>query len=138
MAFLRSVPGGAFLALTLCVLTGTSAMAEPIHIDQKRGTLERAARNAPMAVDSAVNKRGFARGGLDLMVAYGRQSVAHANPVPDPIRDRICASPMWQFIDFTRNNCGSGLPVVRIYGGGLSALRLAKLPNARIENGPPQ
>ena len=97
-----------------------------------------AAMNVPMAFHGEVNKWGFARGGLELIAPYAKQSVVYTNPVPDAILDKMFASPMWKFMDFTRNNRVYELPVVWMYGGVPSSLRFAKLLTESIENGPHQ
>ncbi|MDG4718003.1 MULTISPECIES: ABC transporter substrate-binding protein [Thalassospira] len=97
-----------------------------------------AAMNVPLAFDGEVNKWGFARGGLELIAPYAKQSVVYTNPVPDAILDKMFASPMWKFMDFTRNNRIYELPVVWMYGGVPSSLRFAKLLSESIENGPHQ
>lgn len=94
------------------------------------------AMGLPVAYKGDVNKWGFARGGLELLAPYARESVVYTNPVPKVVLDKLWHSPIWNVMDFVRNKRVYELPVVWAYGGVPSGLRFAQLLAESIENGP--
>tara|TARA_E500000318_G_C3512177_1_gene192790 strand:+ start:29 stop:964 length:936 start_codon:yes stop_codon:yes gene_type:complete len=96
------------------------------------------AMNVPLAYEGEVNKWGFARGGLEIIAPFAKETLVYTNPVPEVVLKKIWNSPMWNVMDFVRNKRVYELPVVWAYGGVPSALRFAELLTKSLENGPHQ
>ena len=94
--------------------------------------------NVPLAYDGPVSKWGFARGGLEILAPLAKNTLVYTNPIPDTVRQKTWASPLWKSMDFVRNNRVYELPVVWGYGGVPSGLRFAELLTQSLENGPAQ
>ncbi|WP_254869483.1 ABC transporter substrate-binding protein [Thalassospira lucentensis] len=94
--------------------------------------------NVPLAYDGPVSKWGFARGGLEILAPLAKNTLVYTNPIPDTVRQKTWASPLWKSMDFVRNNRVYELPVVWGYGGVPSGLRFAELLTKSLENGPTQ
>lgn len=90
----------------------------------------------PMAYQGPVNNWGFAKGGVEILGPRAQDTLVYLNPVPDVIREKVWASPVWKILDFVRNDRVYELPVVWAYGGMPSALRFARLLAESMESGP--
>ncbi|SOC30768.1 ABC transporter substrate-binding protein [Thalassospira xiamenensis] len=90
----------------------------------------------PLAYQGPVNNWGFAKGGVEILGPRAQDTLVYLNPVPDVIREKVWASPVWKILDFVRNDRVYELPVVWAYGGMPSALRFARLLAESMESGP--
>jgi len=95
-----------------------------------------AAMNIPTAYNGETTGWGFARGGLELLAPFAKDTIAFIEPTPAPVRQRILTSPLWKMQGFARNNRVYQIPPVWTYGGLYSAMRFADLLATQIENGP--
>lgn len=90
----------------------------------------------PLAYQGPVNNWGFAKGGVEILGPHAQDTLVYLNPVPDVIREKVWASPVWKTLDFVKNDRVYELPVVWAYGGMPSALRFARLLTESMESGP--
>lgn len=90
----------------------------------------------PLAYQGPVNNWGFAKGGVEILGPRAQDTLVYLNPVPDVIREKVWASPVWKILDFVKNDRVYELPVVWAYGGMPSALRFARLLAESMESGP--
>ena len=90
----------------------------------------------PLAYQGPVNNWGFAKGGVEILGPRAQDTLVYLNPVPDVIRAKVWASPVWKILDFVRDDRVYELPVVWAYGGMPSALRFARLLAESMESGP--